>query len=144
MSDASTFPEAGRRRLARTLGVVALLLVQGGCGLLYGELLRRQHATQVARPTRAANRQALERIGTAALVFPSAGGMIDWFDDDTIVVMSITGTRVRVRVDHETLYIRPDGSATPSDLYPGADVLVSGEIDPDGSVLADIVLVTRP
>lgn len=144
MSGASSSAEARRTRVARALGVVALLVVQGGCGVALVGLLRLQRDTELARPTRAANRQALERVGPTALMFPAAAGTIDWFGDDVIVVMSVTGQRVRVRVDPETLYVFRDSPARPSDLYPGADVLVSGIVGPDGDVLADVVVVTRP
>jgi len=49
-----------------------------------------------------------------------------------------------VRVDPETVYLhlRQDGTANPSDLYPGADIVVSG--NPDGTVVADVILVGKP
>jgi len=144
MSDASTFPDSRRRRIARPLGMVALLVVQGGCGIAFAALLRLQRDTAAARPTRATSRAALERMGTAALMFPSAGGTIDWFGSDSIYVMSVTGQRVRVRVDPETLYLHQDGPARASDLYPGADVVVSGIVDPDGDVLADVIMLAKP
>jgi hypothetical protein len=145
MSDASTFPDSRRLRVTRTLGLVGLLVLQGGCGIVLAGVLRNQRDTAAARPTRAANRAALERMGTAAaLESLYGGGTIDWFDNETIVVTSYTGERIRVRVDPETVYLRQDGAARASDLYPGANVVVSGSPDPDGAVLADVILVAKP
>jgi hypothetical protein len=144
MSDASSSAESRRLRVARALGVVMLLVLQGGCGIVLGGLLRLQRDTEAARPTRAANRAALERMGTAAVMFPAAGGTIDSFGDDLVVVMSVSGQRVRVRIDPETLFLRSDGPAKPSDMYPGADVVVSGLPGADGDVLADAILIAKP
>jgi hypothetical protein len=145
MSDASTFPESRRLRMTRTLGLVGLLVLQGGCGIALAGFLRHQRDLEAARPTRAANRAALERMGTAAALESLYGsGMIDWFDDETIVTTSFTGERVRVRVDAETLFLRQNGSAKASDLYPGANVVVSGHPDPGGTVLADVIIVAKP
>ena len=144
MSDASTFADTRRRR-ARTLGLVALLVLQGGCGITLAAWLRNQRESDAARPTRAERRAALEHMGpAAALTSLYAGGMVDWFGDETIVVRSFTGERLRVRVDPETIYLRKDGAAKASDLYPGANVVVSGSPDADGSVLADVIVVANP
>jgi len=148
MSDASTFPDSRRRRVARVLGVVALLVVQGGCGIVLTELLRLQrfqHDMEAAQPP-AAKHADLAHAKATALMFPAATGAINWFGDDTVVVMTVTNERVRVRVDPETLYLRlrEDGAASPSDLYPGADVVVSGNPEPDGTILAQVILVGKP
>jgi hypothetical protein len=144
MWEASPSTEARRARLARMLGIATLLVVQGGCGATLLGLLRLERRTTVERPTRAAARQALEHLGPAALMFPSAGGTIDYFGDDEIVVMSVSGQRVRVRIDRDTLVVGRDGPAELSDLYPGCEVVVSGVVQPDGDVLADLVQVQRP
>jgi hypothetical protein len=49
-----------------------------------------------------------------------------------------------VRIDPETLFLGQDGPAKPSDMYPGADVVVSGLPGADGDVLADAILVAKP
>jgi hypothetical protein len=148
MSDASTFPDSLRRRVARVLGVLALLVVQGGCGVVLTGLFRLQrfqHDMEAAEPP-AAKHADVARTRATAMMFPAATGAINWFGDDTVVVMTVTNERVRVRVDPETLYLRlhEDGAASPSDLYPGADIVVSGNPDPDGTILAQVVLVGKP
>jgi len=138
---------ADRRRagMARALGVAAVLVVQGGTAVVLAGLLRLERQTSIERPSRAEGRRALERLGPAALqLFPVAGGVIDSFGDDEIVIMVVGGDRVHVRIDPETFVTRPDGPAELSDLYPGVEVVVSGLFQPDGAVLADVVQVGQP
>ena len=146
MSDVSSFPESRRLRVARVLGVVALLVVQAGCGVVLTQLLQLKRFSEAMQPPRGANHAPPERMKSEALMFPAVTGSINWFGDDALVVMTVTNERARVRVDPSTVYLRlrEDGAATTSDLYPGADVVVSGNADPDGTVLANVVLVGKP
>lgn len=141
MSVPSPSPDAHGSRLARTLGVVALVVVQGGWGLALLQLHHLEQASERSRPSRAAARRELERMGPAAVTFLSASGTVESFGDDELVVMDTNGIRVRVRIDRDTLVMGRRQPAELSDLYPGIDVAVSGAVEPDGAIMADVVQV---
>lgn len=143
MSDTSPSTEPSwLPRALRVAGVATLLAIQGGCGLIVARLHRA--ATSVAAPSREARHAAAIRaVGTPdGLEFPSILGYVDRFDDDLVAVMTPEGRR-HVRVDGLTVFRTPDRLAAPSDLRPGSGVIVYGDPDAAGRVLADVVMV-RP
>jgi hypothetical protein len=144
MSAPSPSADGRRARIARVLGVVTLLLVQGGCGAILLGRTRLERRSAAQRPTRAAVRQAFEERGVVPVILAAATGMLEFFGDDEIALMSATGRRVSVRIDRDTVVIGRDGPATLADLYPGMTVVVSGASQKDGSILADALKVGRP
>jgi hypothetical protein len=145
MSPAS--PRTDLRWLPRTLriaGIVVLLVVQGSCAFVAQTIYRL--STSVERPSREARQAATLAAGTAqsAVAFPSAMGYVDRFDADGSLTVMTAEAPARVRIDRLTIVRTPDGLASASDIYPGASVVVAGDVDGEGRILADVVLLRPP
>lgn len=141
----ATSPSADRSPLPRVLrvaGALALLLVQGSCGLVAQSLYRL--TARATPPSRAAQREAAIEAARAkvGIAFPSVMGYVDHVADDGLAVMTPEAL-VGVRLDDLTVFRTPDGLASAADVRPGSGVVVTGSQQPDGRVLADVVLV-RP
>jgi hypothetical protein len=140
MSPASSSVEAGgAQRLRRVAGIVVLLAVQGGCAHTVITLLRLQ---AVSHPPREVRRATVDVAAATrgALGFPTALGYVDHFEDDGFALMTIEGIEP-VRIDAHTLLVTREGPARPSDLHPGAGVVVAGDRDAAGRILADVLVV---
>ena len=73
-----------------------------------------------------------------------AGGTVEHFGDDEIVVRVIGGGRARVRIDQQTSVTIRDRPAALSDLYPGIQVVAFGSAQADGTVLAELLQLSEP
>ena len=109
----------------RALGVLALLVVQGGGAITYG-LLAYYH-----------------RQASAETALPSAIGTIVLFGDGGFTVLTPVEP-VDVRVDERTVVTTHAGQGTLSDLRPGATVIVSGHADGRHLVRATSISVGAP
>lgn len=121
---------------------MALLAVQGGCALLVQGIYRLSRSIEA--PSREARHAAALAGGldNESLAFPSVMGYVDHFDDASIAVMTAQ-TLAHVRFDHLTIFRTPEGPARAADVYPGAGVVVFGDVEDGGRVLADAVVI-RP
>jgi hypothetical protein len=129
------------RRILRVAGVLLLVALQGTALLVAWGL--HQIGRDFARPSREARHAAVLAGAPVGPILPSVGGYVDHFGDDAIAVMTVEGP-ADVRVDRFTIYRTPDGPARPSDVHPASSLVVSGERDETGTVLADVVLIRPP
>lgn len=133
-------------RALRVAGVLALLVIQGGCGFTVWGLHRMMVAVQ--QPSREARHAAAEAADVATTLaavgtFPAAIGYVDRFTGDGTLEVMTQEVLERVRIDALTIVTTRQGHTTPASLYPGCGVIVSGDREADGGILADVLVVDR-
>ena len=120
----STEP-SGMMKAMRAVGVLTLLVVQGGGAVTYGLLAyyHRQVSSQMA--------------------LPSAIGTITLFGDGGFTVLTPVEA-VDVRVDERTIVTTHAGVGSLADLRPGATVIVSGHSEGRHLVWATSIAIGAP
>lgn len=139
-TSSSIEPEWARRTL-RAGGIVLLVVVEGTAGLFAWGAYRLNQV--VERPSREARYAAITAGAPVGQILPVRSGYVDHFRDDAIAIMTVGGLAL-VRVDRFTVFRTEDCPARGADVHPGANLIVAGEPDDTGVVLADVVVVRPP
>jgi hypothetical protein len=135
---------APRARAARQVGIGVLALVQVGFAVLAATMLTIRYAGQVSQPPRAERRRAIDPATVPSIPIPTVFGWVERLTDGGLWVTAISSEQREVRIDGLTVVFTGGQPGQLADVYPGMTVTILGEIEPDGRVLADVVLLSPP